>query len=121
MAARGRGVARQAIDLSCSRGGWPSQMLWGRALFLSKVEGVTTDPMDYRILVILPRLCWRWVGLRLRDLATRAQQWQLPEMYAGVPGAERSLPGGTSDCCAYRAHSSGDAMLAGALDIYTVL
>ena len=51
-------------------GRWPQQTLWGKAFFLSKVEDATTDPIDYRIVLILPRLNRRWASLRLRDLGT---------------------------------------------------
>ena len=53
---------------------WPQQTRWGKALVLSTVEGVTTDPMDFRILLILPRFYRRRAGLRLRDVAPWVQQ-----------------------------------------------
>jgi len=75
---------------------WPSPTKWGKALFLSKTDEPSTDPMEYRILLILSRLYRRWASLRLRDLHGWIQQWQMPEMYAGVPGEAQSSPGGTS-------------------------
>ena len=35
-------------QLACveASGRWPTQTRWGHAFFLSKAEGVTTDPMD---------------------------------------------------------------------------
>ena len=65
---------------------WPQQTRWGKAFVLSKVEGVTTDPMDFRTLLIMPRLYRRWAGLRLHDLVPWVNSGQLQEMYAGVPG-----------------------------------
>ena len=43
---------------------WPQHTKWGKAFFLSKVQGFTTDPMDFRVLLILARLYRRWAGLR---------------------------------------------------------
>ena len=43
-------------------GKWPKQTLWGKSFLLAKVDEVTTDPMDYRILLILPRLYMRWAA-----------------------------------------------------------
>ena len=47
--------------------------------------------MEYRILLILSRLYRRWASMRLRDVHSWAQGWQLPEMYAGVPGGGAEL------------------------------
>ena len=45
-------VERLAKLLVCIEFGacWPQQTRWGKAFFLSKVQGVTTDPMDFRVL-----------------------------------------------------------------------
>ena len=69
----------------------PSPTTWGKAFFLSKTEEPSTDPMEYRILLILSRLYRRWASIRLRDLHGWIQQWQMPEMYAGVPGGGAEL------------------------------
>ena len=70
---------------------WPSPTTWGKAFFQSKTEEPSTDPMEYRILLILSRLYRRWASIRLRDLHGWLQQWQMPEMYAGVPGGGAEL------------------------------
>jgi hypothetical protein len=75
---------------------WPRPTTWGKAFFLCKTEEPSTDPMEYKILLILSRLYRRWASMRLRDVHGWAQGWQLPEMYAGVPGGAQSWLGGTS-------------------------
>ncbi|WP_353239581.1 hypothetical protein, partial [Limnohabitans sp.] len=65
---------------------WPTATTWGKAFFLSKNDEPSTAPMEYRILLILSRLYRRWASMRLRDLQGWVRTWQLPEMYAGVPG-----------------------------------
>ena len=53
---------------------------------VQKTEEPSTDPMEYRILLIFSRLYRRSASMRLRDVHEWVQGWQVPEMYAGVPG-----------------------------------
>ena len=70
---------------------WPQPTTWGKAFFLTKTEEPSTDPMDYRILLILSRLYRRWASMRLRRLHAWIGIRELPEMYAGVPGRGAEL------------------------------
>ena len=74
--------------------------------------------MDYRILLILPRLYRRWASLRLRDLGTWVQGWATPEMYAGVQGGGAELAWWHVGLLRERAHRCGDGMLTGVFDIF---
>ena len=110
-------LARMLMHIEAG-GRWPQQTLWGKAFFLSKVDDVTTDPMDYSILLIIPRLYRRWASVRLRDLGTWVQGWAAPEMYAGVQGEGAELAWWHVGLLRERAHRCGDGMLTGALDIF---
>ena len=96
----------------------PQQTKWGKAFFLSKVQGFTTDPMEFRALLILARLYRRWAGLRLRDLEGWVQEWQLPEMYAGVPGCGAEMAWWHASLLREDAFHDERAAIAGALDIF---
>ena len=65
---------------------WPTDTSQAKAAFLSKTPESSLDPLDYRVLLILPVLYMRWANLRLRDLGSWVQSWYLPCMYAGAPG-----------------------------------
>ena len=97
---------------------WPSPTTWGKAFFLSKTEEPSTDPMEYRILLILSRLYRRWASLRLRDLHGWIQQWQMPEMYAGVPGGGAELAWWHLSAINEDAHHSGADIAGATVDIY---
>jgi hypothetical protein len=86
--------------------------------FLSKTEEPSTDPMEYRILLILSRLYRRWASIRLRDLHGWIQQWQLPEMYAGVPGGGAELAWWHLSAINEDAYHSGADFAGAAVDIY---
>ena len=70
---------------------WPKPTTWGQAFFLSNTEEPSTDPIKHRILLILSRLDRRWANISLTDLHEWIQKWQLPDMYAGVPGGGAEL------------------------------
>ena len=70
---------------------WPQPTAWGKAFFLCKTEEPSTDPMEYRILLILSKLYHRWASMRLRYVHGWVQGWQLLEMFAGVPGWGRGV------------------------------
>ena len=50
---------------------WPDDTNWGKAFFLNKTHFAATDPMDYRIILILSRLYRRWSTIRLGHV----QKW----------------------------------------------
>ena len=70
---------------------WPQPTTCGKAFFLANTDEPSTDPMDYRIILILSRLYRRWASMRLRDTQDWIKKWQLPIMYAGVPGGGAEL------------------------------
>ena len=47
---------------------WPQALLEGRAVFLHK-EGPLDDPLNFRVLTVLPLQYRRWAGCRPRQLA----------------------------------------------------
>ena len=65
---------------------WPEQLTHARAAFLAKDPDRPEDPLAYRVLLVLPALYRRWASMRLADLEPWIQEWQLDEMFAGVPG-----------------------------------
>ena len=50
----------------------------------------TTDPLAYRVLMILPVIYRKWASARLADLVEWIAEWQTEHMFAGIPafGAE---------------------------------
>ena len=71
---------------------WPRRR-WGKRFLpvQNKTEEPSTDPVVYKILLILPRLYRRSASMGLHDLHEWIRRWQLPEMYAGVPGGGAEL------------------------------
>ena len=71
---------------------WPSMLHHAKAAFLSKDATRTTDPLEYRVLMILPTVYRKSAKLRLSDLQPWVSQWECPEMFAGIParGAEHA-------------------------------
>ena len=65
---------------------WPRQMHTARAAFLPKDETNSQDPLEYRVLLMLPAVHRKWAKTRLRHLASWVQEWQLDEMFAEVEG-----------------------------------
>ena len=65
---------------------WPAGCLHGRAVFLSKTGDPSLDPIDYRILLILPVLYRKWAVVRLRNLKGWIDEWKLDCLFAGIPG-----------------------------------
>ena len=66
---------------------WPTATNQAKAAFLSKHPTPSTDPLGYRVLLILPVVYRRWANARLYDLREWVDQW-FPEgsMFAGAPG-----------------------------------
>ena len=60
-------VARMLRQIE-ARAPWPNPTKRGKAICFAAVEGYTTNPMDFRIRLILSRLCSCWASMRLRDL-----------------------------------------------------
>ena len=44
------------------------------------------EPLSYRALLMLPSAYRLWSRTRLRHLTPWVQDWETPEMFAGVPG-----------------------------------
>ena len=65
---------------------WPKQMHTARAAFLPKEEGGSQDPLEYRVLLMLPAVYRMWAKVRLSHLAPWIKEWQLDGMFAGVEG-----------------------------------
>ena len=65
---------------------WPTQMNAARAAFLPKGETNSQDPLEYRVLLMLPGVYRMYAKTRLRRLAPWVQDWQLEGMFAGVEG-----------------------------------
>eukprot|EP00969_Alexandrium_andersonii_P274138 12116484-Alexandrium_andersonii.AAC.1 len=53
---------------------------------LQKEGGRPHDPMNLRLLLILPVAYRRWAALRLHQLQGWADRWAIPEIYAGLKG-----------------------------------
>ena len=69
---------------------WPDDTLHVRAAFLSKDPLNLTDPLAYRVLLILPTIYRRWASTRFEDMRLWVRSSQLPGIFAGVEwyGAE---------------------------------
>ena len=65
---------------------WPAEMCVAKAAFLAKDEAKALDPMEYRVLLILPTLYRTWAMTRLRDMDAWIETWATPEMHAGIRG-----------------------------------
>ena len=97
---------------------WPSDLLHGKASFLSKTEEPSSDPLKYRILLLLPVLYRKWATVRLKHLKPWVQQWAMPEMFAGVPGAGAEDAWWLTSCALESAHLTGNKVTGGALDLH---
>ena len=93
-------------------------VLHGRSAFLAKTEIPSLDPLQYRILLILPILYRRWAALRLRDLAPWIDTWALEEMYAGMRGRGAEDAWWTTALEVEFARLSGDVVIGGVADIF---
>ena len=67
-------------------GKWPKQLTIAKAAFLHKDDPANAGPLDARTLLILPTVYRRWASHRLQCIDSWVTKWQMPEMYAGVPG-----------------------------------
>ena len=65
---------------------WPADVLHARAAYLAKSDEPSLEPLDYRILLIFVLLYRRYCMVRLINLRPWVLKWQMPEMFAGVPG-----------------------------------
>ena len=65
---------------------WPEQLSLTRAAFLAKEEDSDLDPMDYRVLLMLPSVYRRWGKIRLAHLKPWISTWDLQQVYAGIEG-----------------------------------
>ena len=53
---------------------------------LYKTTPTQAGPRDLRILLILSTIYRRWASYRLQSLAPWIHEWELEEMFAGIPG-----------------------------------
>ena len=65
---------------------WPDDLQSAKAAFLSKDPAKLDDPLEYRVLLILPVLYRRWASSRLKGLKPWMRKWQLETMFAGIEG-----------------------------------
>ena len=65
---------------------WPEQLGKARAAFLSKSPEDVLNPLEYRVLLMLPATYRMWSKTRLRHLQPWVAAWAEPEMFAGVEG-----------------------------------
>ena len=65
---------------------WLKQMNIARAAFLPTEELCSMEPLEYRVLLMLPGIYRMWANVRLLHLAPWVKLWQLEGMYAGVEG-----------------------------------
>ena len=65
---------------------WPEQLKVAGAAFLSEDPKERLDPLEYRVLLMLPAVYRLWSKTRLRHLQPWVAAWAEPDMYAGVEG-----------------------------------
>ena len=98
---------------------WPSQMQTARAAFLPKDETNSQDPLEYRVLLMLPTVDRIWAKTRLRQLAPWVQEWQRDEMFAGVEGKGAADAAYTTVLRIEACKLLGEDCAGAAADIYT--
>ena len=62
---------------------WPCDLKVARAAFMSKGAGKYDDPLNYRVLTILPVPYRRWATARLYTMRPWISKWDLPQICAG--------------------------------------
>ena len=97
---------------------WPNGVMHGKAAFLAKDEIPSLDPMQYRILLILPILYRRWAGYRLKTLAPWIETWRLEEMFSGIRGAGAEDAWYSTAILAEYAKTHGFNITGGADDVF---
>ena len=68
---------------------WPASTKHARTAYPSKDPTRVEDPMAYRLFMIMHHLYRRWASIRLKKLQPWVRQWDIPELYAGVPESSR--------------------------------
>ena len=66
---------------------WPAAANHAKASYLVKDEKKLDDPLSYRGLLITTLIYRIYASVRLGDMSPWIQEWALPCMFAGVPGA----------------------------------
>ena len=97
---------------------WPSDLLHGKASFLSKTEEASSDPLKYRILLLLPALYRKWATVRLKHLKPWVNLWSTDEMFAGVPGVGAEDAWWLTSLVFESATLTGQKITGGALDLH---
>eukprot|EP00969_Alexandrium_andersonii_P361309 15457261-Alexandrium_andersonii.AAC.1 len=65
---------------------WPSAILVGKGIMLSKLDTPSLDPAKYRCLLVASCIYRLYAKLRLRTLRGWQAGWQTSHLHAGVPG-----------------------------------
>ncbi len=66
---------------------WPQGVLHAQTAFLAKDPTKQShDPMDYRLLLLLPTLTRTWAKHRLSQLTPLIETWKVDDLFAGIPG-----------------------------------
>ena len=75
------------LNLIEEKAEWPTDLEYARAVTLAKTMPPSIDdPFKYRLLLMLPALYRLWARMRLKDMEAWVATWDIPEIYAGVPG-----------------------------------
>ncbi len=63
-------------------------MLTARAAFMAKDPTKLEDPLNYRVLTVLPVVYRKWASLRNKSLEAWADSWQEEELFTVKGGAQ---------------------------------
>ena len=97
---------------------WPEQLRYARAAFLAKEEDSDLDPMDYRVLLMLPAIYRLWGKIRLEHLSPWISTWDLQEVYAGIEGKGAAVAAYATAIEIGYCRLAGTPYTGGAADIY---
>ena len=97
---------------------WPEQLKVARATFLPKNPEERFDPLEYRVLLMLPAVYRLWSKTRRGHLQPWVAAWAEPEMYAGVEGKGAGDAAYTSALLVEWCKMTGAEFSGGSADIY---
>ena len=97
---------------------WPEQLRVARAAFLSKNPEERLDPLEHRVLLMLPSTYRLWSKTRLRHLQPWVAAWAEPEMFAGVEGKGAEDAAYSSALLVEWCKMTGTGFTGGSADIY---
>ena len=96
----------------------PAMFNHGRAAFLAESEEENMDPMEHRVLVMLPSVYWLWGKVWLRHLEPWVGKWAMDEFYAGVSGQGAQDAADATAVLMANIQLKGENLIGGAADIY---